>query len=94
MDCALPDFDTRIRDARNVFVGRIRAVVTKARQPQRYTVDIVIRLKDGGLLAGKTSFELEAFTGWDLLRYKKGQLLLFTFGDDVSVRCNFPVVLK
>jgi len=94
LDCALPVFDKQVTGAKNIWACEIAKVVYKGKTPKRYKIKILKRLKDGGLLPKATHFELPAFTGWDLLTYKKGQVLLFFFGDRINVLCNIPIVLR
>jgi len=94
LKCDVPDFERNVLAHANVIAGEIMSVKRKDGRPERYRVAILARLKDGGLFpADKRRFDLPAFTGFDLLRYKKGQVVLFFFNSEIAIKCNYPVVV-
>ena len=101
--CSLGDFEQRVQGTPNVFIGRVVGVklhkspLKDERKPVKsYRVKIVKMLKSNGVFEKRQGeFTLPAEYGWgDYLSYKRGQLIMFFFHDDLSIKCNQPLVIE
>ena len=97
LDCVPGAIEQRFQHTPNIIVAEmVRYHPGATGKSGENEMKILKILKNEGVLfkPDQPSFRFPEHHGWDMFKYKSGQIVMFFFDKNLDIECNYPLVLK